>query len=217
MLWYEALEDKGYVQLDNFLAQKTANELRHNIIKASHFKTWDLLTTPYRPLARIKDEICSNAIDKGRHKQAHRAFKRRQFSFSFYRSNNKHAAQHRSENIHQQLTQAVIAKVAKPLSLEGTIRDTFFASFIKGQFINYHSDGPAGKYAFVYQLSKGWQAKYGGQLELYPKKIKFYKKILEPEFNSLTLLKLSHPMYHSVRMLNNPKHKHRITISGWLE
>ena len=78
-------------------------------------------------------------------------------------------------------------------------------------------DGDAGKYAFIYQLSTGWQAKFGGQLELYPKKIKFYKCVIIPTFNSLTILKLSHPMPHSVRLLNNPAYKHRITISGWVE
>lgn len=217
MPWYEQLAENGYVQLDNFLSLSTANQLRQKILKASHFKAWDLLTTPYRPLTRIKDDICASVIDQARHKQAQNAKKRGQFSFSFYRSNNKHAKQHGSANIHQQLTDSVIDKVSEPLGLNGTVRDAFFAAFIKGQFINYHSDGPAGKYAFVYQLSQGWQPKFGGQLELYPKQIKFYKKIIEPKFNSLTLLKLSHPMYHSVRMLNNPKHKHRITISGWLE
>jgi len=217
MLWHKKLQKYGYVQIDKFLTDKSADLLRQRVIKASHFKTWDLLTTPYRPLSNIKDEICSNVIDQSRHQQAQSAFKRRQFSFSFYRSNNKHANQHGNANIHQQLAQAVVEKVSKPLGLDGTLRDTFFAAFIKGQFINYHSDGPAGKYAFVYQLSKGWQPQYGGQLELYPRQMKFYKKIIQPKFNSLTLLKLSHPMYHSVRMLNNPKHKHRITISGWLE
>jgi len=101
--------------------------------------------------------------------------------------------------------------------IKGELQDTFFASFKKGQFISYHTDGGAGKYAFIYQLSTGWQKRFGGQLELYPKKIKFYKRVISPKFNTLTILKLSHPMPHSVRVLNNPVYKHRITISGWVE
>jgi Rps23 Pro-64 3,4-dihydroxylase Tpa1-like proline 4-hydroxylase len=166
---------------------------------------------------RVKDNITTSSIDKNRHKQAMAAKDRGKFSFSFYRSNNVHAKIHGASEIHQSLSRQVVDKVCQPLRLSGELRDTFFASFIKGQFISYHSDGQAGKYAFIYQLSSGWQQRYGGQLELYPKKCKFYKKILEPSFNSLALLKLDHPMYHSVRQLNTPKHKHRITISGWLE
>ena len=64
--------------------------------------------------------------------------------------------------------------MSKKLGLSGQLRDTFFALFVKEQFISYHTDGSAGKYAFIYQLSKGWQPKFGGQLELYPKKIKFF-------------------------------------------
>jgi Rps23 Pro-64 3,4-dihydroxylase Tpa1-like proline 4-hydroxylase len=217
MQWIEKLEKNGFVQLFNFLPEKQATGYRKKILSASHHKTWRLLTTPYRPCANIKDYINSSVIDNTRHKQAMAAKLRKQYSFSFYRSNNTHAKLHGASKIHQSFSRQVISKVCRPLELSGDLFDTFFASFIKGQFIEYHSDGKAGKYAFIYQLSSGWQQKYGGQLELYPRQSKFYKKILEPKFNSLALLKLDHPMYHSVRLLNNPKHKHRITISGWLE
>jgi SM-20-related protein len=216
-MWQAELTKNGYVQLNNFLPENQANQLRGDILKASHYKAWDLITTPYHPLSRIKNSISSSIIDKARHTQATNAYHRREFSFSFYRSNNRFAKQHNNASIHKSLAKQVIQMVSKPLELDGGLRDTFFASFVKGQFINYHTDGSAGKYAFIYQLSKGWQPKFGGQLELYPRKIKFYKKILQPTFNSLAILKLDHPMPHSVRMLHNPAHKHRITISGWLE
>jgi len=217
MQWFEKLEKYGFVQLFNFLPENQAHSYRKAILTASHHKVWCLLTTPYRPCARIKDNIKKDTIDKYRHKQAIAAKQRQKFSFSFYRSNNAHEKFHGQGGIHQRLSRQVVDKVCQPLGLSGELRDTFFASFVKGQFINFHSDGNAGKYAFIYQLSSGWQQKYGGQLELYPRKIKFYKEVLEPKFNTLALLKLEHPMYHSVRLLNNPKHKHRITISGWLE
>jgi len=217
IMWKQQLLKKGYVQINNFLPEQEANQLRNSILTASHSKAWSLLTTPYHPLAGIKDTISSSIIDKARHKQALNAFKRRQFSFSFYRSSNQHAKQHGYAEIHKTLANKVNEVVSKPLGLSGELRDTFFASFVKGQFIDYHTDGSAGKYAFIYQLTKGWQAKFGGQLELYPKQIRFYKRVLQPKFNSLAILKLDHPMPHSVRMLNNPAHKHRITISGWLE
>lgn len=217
MQWIEELRKNGYVQLNNFLPRDEALMYRNNILKATHFKIWSLLSTPYGPGCNIKDEISTSIIDKTRHRQAVSAYKRRQFSFSFYRSSNKHAKAHHSSAIHQSFSHKMLQQLKPLLGEQGKVRDSFFASFIKGQFINYHTDGSAGKYAFIYQLSSGWQHRFGGHLELYPRKVKFYKKSLVPKFNSLAILKLDHPMPHSVRILNNPSHKHRITISGWLE
>ena len=217
MQWIEVLEKKGYTQIDNFLPQQQAEQLRKKIITVNHFKKWNLLTTPYRPLMHVKDKISTSIIDKQRHRQATKAFKRRKFSFSFYRSSNKHAKQHGQASLHQYVGQKVLTLLKHHSLIKGELQDSFFAAYKKGQFISYHTDGSAGKYAFIYQLSTGWQHKYGGQLELYPQRIKFFKRTIAPKFNSLTLLKLSHPMPHSVKLLNNPAHKHRITISGWVE
>ncbi|WP_085299158.1 2OG-Fe(II) oxygenase [Cognaticolwellia mytili] len=218
MQWFEKLEKKGFVQISDFLPHSEALQLKNKIIKNNHFKKWNLLTTPYRPLTNIKDRISSNVINKQRHTQALKSLDRKQFSFSFYRSSNKHAKQHGQAALHRDIGDKIKALLEKhSLIDDGQLRDTFFAMFKKEQFISYHTDGSAGKYAFVYQLSQGWKKKYGGQLELYPKKIKFFRKQIEPKFNSLVLLKLSHPMPHSVKKLNNPAHKHRITISGWVE
>ena len=217
MQWIERLEKQGFVQIDNFLPSSEAQQLSQKIISHNHFKKWNLLTTPYRPLMAIKDNISTKVIDKRRHAQAVEAFKRRQFSFSFYRSSNKHAKQHQQAQLHQDVGEKVGALLSDNSLAKGELQDSFFATYKKGQFISYHTDGSAGKYAFIYQLSAGWQQKFGGQLELYPKKIKFFKRVLMPKFNTLTILKLSHPMPHSVRLLNNPAYKHRITISGWVE
>lgn len=217
MEWQEQLSKKGYVQIKNFLPIEQALSLRKQILTITHPKAWQLLSTPYYPLSHIKDRMVSPVIDKSRHRQAKMANARRQFAFSFYRSNNSHNKNHQAKEINKQFSDEIIKQICPTLDLSGELRDVFFASFIKGQFLSYHSDGSAGKYAFVYQLSSGWQEKYGGHLELFPRKIKFYKKSLIPQFNSLALLKLSHPMNHRVRLLNNPPHKHRITISGWLE
>ena len=217
MQWFEYLDKNGFVQINNFLPYDEALKLRSKIIKDKHFKKWNLLTAPYRPLMNIKDRISSNTIDKSRHKQATQASKHRQFSFSFYRSSNRHAKQHGQSQLHKGIGEKVIKLLKRESLITGQLQDSFFANFKAGQFISYHTDGNAGKYAFIYQLSLGWQKKYGGQLELYPKKIKFFKRQLEPKFNSLAILKLSHPMPHSVKVLSNPTYKHRITVSGWVE
>ena len=217
MSWSKQVNNHGYVQIKNLLPETQALYFRKKVLTAYHHQSSVLLTTPSRPLARIKNNITSSVLDKQRQQQALKAYKRRQFSFSFHRSEPKHDNKHDHNNIHKEFCQLLKSRIAQPLALDGWVTDSFFASFTKGQFINYHCDKGLGKYAFIYQLSKGWQHKFGGQLELYPKRLKFYKKIIQPEFNSLVLLKVGHPIYHSVRMLNNPSHKQRITITGWLE
>lgn len=216
LLWLEKLEKFGYVRMNSFLLYEQACAIRKQILQANHYKMWDLLTTPKRPLAGVKDRF-SFAGNRQNQKQATLALLRHQFSFSFFRTNNKHAHQHGAKEVEHFLLNQLKAQIIPELGLSGEIRDSFSAKFIKDQFISYHTDRNAGQYGFIYQLTKGWQPKYGGQLELYPRKNRFYKTILQPTFNSLTLLKLDHPMPHSVRMLNNPAHKHRLTISGWLE
>lgn len=217
MQWFEKLDKNGFVQIERFLPHNEALRVKDAIVRNSHFKKWNLLTTPYQPLSNIKDRISSKVIDSSRHSQAEKAFKRQQFSFSFHRSSNKHAKQHGQSALHKDIGDKIVKLLEEQGLVEGQLQDSFFASFKKGQFISYHTDGGAGKYAFIYQLSQGWQKKFGGQLTLYPKKIKFFKRLIEPKFNSLVLLKLSHPMPHSVNVLRNPAHKHRITISGWVE
>jgi len=213
----EQLKRKGYAQIKNFLKEEHANKLRRDILRVSDHRAWDIITTPYHPFVIQRDNVSSCVIDKQRHKTAEFADRRGQFSFSFYRSNNKHERFHESSRIHGRFSEVLLQRLDRCLAFDGVLVDAFFASFIRDQFIGYHSDGNIGKYAFIYQLSKGWQRKYGGQLVLYPKQTKFHKITLEPAFNCLTLLNLSFPMFHSVSRLNNPAHKHRITISGWVK
>lgn len=217
MNWSERLACNGFVQLHHFLPEAIANDFRRKILKASQHRAWCLLTRPYYPSTAIKDRISSKVIDRQRHQQAVNAQKRGQYAFSFYRSNNHDANNIDSGDIPQQFGKLLLAQVQQPLAVTGGLWDVFFALFKRGQFISYHSDGKVGRYAFVYQLSKGWRNCYGGQLELFPAQHQFYKKTIQPEFNTLVLLKLDHPMFHRVRTLTNPPYKHRITITGWLE
>lgn len=64
MQWIELLEKKGFCQIENFLPRKQAEQLRSKIITANHIKKWNLLTTPYRPLMKVKDRISTTVIDK---------------------------------------------------------------------------------------------------------------------------------------------------------
>lgn len=211
------LNQKGYVKIDNFIAAKEAKKFREKILKCNHHKAWNILTSPYLPFVQNKDCVNNGYVDARRHRHAQQAHLRKQFAFSFYRNAIKNEKSHGANGIHQYFATTLIERLQGKVDIEGEVVHSFIANYVKDQFIGYHSDGAIAKYAFIYQLSRGWQRKYGGQLLLYPKKNKIQKVTLEPTFNSLTLLNLSFPMYHSVNVLKNPAHKHRITITGWIK
>ena len=156
----EALLNKqGYTVINDFLPFEQALRLRRKILNQNHHRAWCLLTTPYRPMQSIRDNIDKPVIDKLRHKIALKADRRKKFAFSFYRSVNKHESSHQNKSITQAFTSQLLRETEGKLDISGEITDAFFASFVKQQFIGYHSDGSAGKYAFIYQLSKGWKKK----------------------------------------------------------
>lgn len=212
MDWWQTLESKGYLQVNNFLDIQQANRLQRKLMKANHFRTWKLMTAPKPSLGQFYNR---KQVKKS-HQLARLWAKRNQFAYSFYRTSNKHADKHQKTALYQNFCQQLQDTVNQPLGLVGNVTDCFAAKFEREQFIGYHADKGMGKYAFIYQLSKGWQPKDGGQLVLYPKQGRFYQKVLLPKFNTLTLLKLDHPMYHSVSYVTAPKQKTRLTISGWL-
>ena len=82
-MWQEKLIKNGYVQIPHFLPEKLANQYRVDVLKASHYKSWDMLTAPTGSFSKLKSTIYSSITNNVRHKQAKQAYKRRQFSFSF--------------------------------------------------------------------------------------------------------------------------------------
>ncbi len=152
MTWTDTLEKNGFVIFEQFLPANEARQLRSEIIQRQHIKKWGLLSAPSQPFSRIKNNISTQVIDNTKHAQAIKALKRNRFSFSFYRSSNKHQQQHRQSALHQNLGNKVVELFKGEGLIKGELQDTFFASFKKGQFISYHTDGGAGKYAFIYQL-----------------------------------------------------------------
>ena len=108
-----------------------ALQLRNEIIKLHHIKKWNLLTAPSQPLSRIKNNISTKVIDKSKHVQAIKALKRRRFSFSFYRSSNKHQQQHGQSLCHQTIGNKVIELLKSCDLIAGELQD-FLRYLIKG-------------------------------------------------------------------------------------
>mgnify|MGYP001111184647 CR=1 FL=1 len=215
--WQDKLNKQGYVQLDNFLTDKVANRLLKSLKNNSHSNAWRLLSRPNQSLPMINASFKNSGLFRQAQKLAISGHKRRQFAFSFWRSSNRYIETNKMKPVIEIFKSEILRNVAAVIKDKPSLTDCFAAKLECNQFIDYHTDGPAGEYAFIYQLSKSWQPRYGGQLILYPSKSRFYRKLLVPKFNTLSILKLDHPMPHSVKMLKTPQHKQRYTISGWIK
>ena len=102
----------------------------------------------------------------------------------------------------------------------------FMSSYSKGCYLNPHTDefymeeGVRPKAAFIYYLTSGWEASFGGLLHIMDA-YKFYgpgaeriKEVVVPKFNRLALMKV--PQLHFVSEVAQSCPATRQAFSGWL-
>jgi len=87
--------------------------------------------------------------------------------------------------------------------------------YMPGHFLKKHTDTVAGQYreiAYVLNLTKDWQADWGGLLQFMDEDGKITETYL-PTFNSLTLFRV--PMWHHVSYVAPSATAARYAITGW--
>lgn len=87
--------------------------------------------------------------------------------------------------------------------------------YMPGHFLKKHTDTVAGQYreiAYVLNLTKGWQADWGGLLNFMDEAGNITETYM-PAFNSLTLFKV--PMWHHVSYVAPSATAPRYAITGW--
>jgi Rps23 Pro-64 3,4-dihydroxylase Tpa1-like proline 4-hydroxylase len=85
-----------------------------------------------------------------------------------------------------------------------------------GQFLRYHTDidsQEGRRYAYVLNLSRGWQADWGGLLQFIDEDGRVQDSFL-PRWNSLSLFKV--PAGHAVSLVAPWADTDRLAITGWL-
>lgn len=207
----QRLQNDMVLQVHQFLPKEQAVKLHRQLSLLPVWRHWCLLSTPDRPYTRLKFERNRVFSEKQRLKVAKKAYHRKQFSFNFYRTVDQNL--HIIKSFLQELSKFLV----EHLNIDAIFVDCFAAKFANEQFIARHTDNVRGRYAFIFQLSKAWQVKNGGELMLYPKSHRFYAKRLIPQFNCLTLLKLSKNSWHEVKKVTTTGNKDRITITGWIK
>lgn len=87
--------------------------------------------------------------------------------------------------------------------------------YLPGHFLKKHSDTVDGQYreiAYVLNLTKGWQADWGGLLHFMDEDGRV-TETYTPTFNSLTLFRV--PMWHNVSYVAPSATAARYAITGW--
>ena len=87
--------------------------------------------------------------------------------------------------------------------------------YVPGHFLKKHSDQVTGQYrevAYVINLTKGWQADWGGLLHFMDEGGQVTETYM-PTFNSLTLFRV--PMWHHVSYVSPLATGARYAITGW--
>lgn len=88
----------------------------------------------------------------------------------------------------------------------------------EGDFLAPHKDPNRGKIGFVYSLTKGWRAEWGGNLHfLNEKNWTLVERVIVPKHNLLTIFSLNNNQGkpHFVSEVSHAASTKRISISGW--
>jgi Rps23 Pro-64 3,4-dihydroxylase Tpa1-like proline 4-hydroxylase len=103
-------------------------------------------------------------------------------------------------------------------SIVGSICDkTIFSAslYLSGDYSLPHDDcvqsqSGCRKVAFIWHLTKGWDARWGGALYWSPT-----RDYIQPSFNTLYIFRVSAQSVHLVTQVNRKAKAKRLTINGW--
>ena len=143
--WQDKLNKQGYVQLDNFLTDKVANRLLKSLKNNSHSNAWRLLSRPNQSLPMINASFKNSGLFRQAQKLAISGHKRRQFAFSFWRSSNRYIETNKMKPVIEIFKSEILRNVAAVIKDKPSLTDCFAAKLECNQFIDYHTDGPAGE------------------------------------------------------------------------
>jgi len=103
--------------------------------------------------------------------------------------------------------------------IKRNIIDLHSLKLLNTHYLLCHDDRVEGRqFAFIFNLSKNWTEKDGGELELFKSNEKkevlpeIFKSI-RPKFNQFNIFKVEKNSYHQINEVLNDKE--RITIGGW--
>jgi hypothetical protein len=139
------------------------------------------------------------------------------FSYQYYRTDHAHGKQHPYLNLFQHPKFiSFIEYVTGFENLQAPLDATFISNYQTGHYNGPHTDGPNGRIAFVFHMSRNWRPEYGGLFMRTDWDYLTVNKSVTPKYNTLTMFDTSdggapHLVSEVVKGCDNK----RISYTGW--
>ena len=212
---------RGRVQVPGFLQEPSAQRLRHCLQKEVRWET-SLRSDRASPIG----EADRSALDEAQHAQLLQGVYERardEFAFVFDRYRMVDA---RRDGLDPGLVLHVVVdflnspaflEFARELTGDKAIRmvSAIAARYRQGHFLNQHNDKAGDEdraFAYVINLSRDWQADWGGLLQFLGEK-QDVVETFTPHWNSLSLFRV--PQAHQVSLVSPWAREDRYSITGW--
>lgn len=116
--------------------------------------------------------------------------KRGEFSYQYYRVDHSDNKLHPYLSLFQQPKFiAFLEFITGHENLEAPVESTFVSNYQEGHYNGPHTDGPNGRIAFVFHMSRNWRPEYGGVF-------------MRTDWDYLTINKAVNPMYNTLTMFD---------------
>lgn len=140
-----------------------------------------------------------------------------EFSYQYYRVDHGNDKQHPYLNLFQHPKFiSFIEYITGYENLEAPTSATFISNYQAGHYNGPHTDGPNGRIAFVFHMSRDWRPEYGGLFMRTEWDYLTVNKTVTPKYNTLTMFDVSdggapHLVSEVVKGCDNK----RISYTGW--
>ncbi len=211
----------GIVSIPNFLDAKFV-EKYYNFLEKEMNEEWWYLSGFCQDEKKIIENTAENQ-DKILEvkKLANQDFVDNKFSYVFYRTYNNHWSDcdcpecNFRSTVNSPEFLIMINKITG-MNLQKN-NELFVSRYGENCFLTVHNDNGNGKIAFVINMTKDWLPQFGGNFCLLKHNRKQIRKLVSPQFNSLTIFKIPQPdgIPHYVSHVISGVKQYRYAISGW--
>lgn len=202
--------------LDGFLVSDDA-AIVADFLEGVPDSAWAVSVHPHHPTIYTFDNTLENrqTIDEGI-KSAAAEYARGGFSYYFRR--HEPAASDRFDFRQFVMSPACLALLGAVTGLDLLTSVSVFCScYGAGCFLSTHTDTGRGKLAFVYNATRSWDERNGGQFQLLSPDWSEVVATVQPRYNSFTLFRVEgQGVPHRVLPVAQDATVRRLAISGWL-
>lgn len=224
----DSFEKKGFVVIEDFLAQESASALHDFLVYDIPEDWWH---TSFK-IPSISDSVgmirrYESNIDEinSLYSKAYDDFYSGKFSYIFDRTLNHVSGCSCLECEYKKfLTSSEFLSAIKEITgIEiSKSREVFSSRYTEGQFLSPHHDIDKGSLSLVYSLSKNWKPQWGGNLYILDDDWTTIKKVVLSSYNRMAVTLMNSKQKnvrgvpHFVSQVSSGVKYPRVSITGWV-